>query len=145
VVLTGTSITGVLTHWQRGRTMPCAGKSCWCHEENIPARWKGYISCIRAPGGVEALLELTENAAQQLVEQTPDARDFRGIKCRVKRRTNKPTAPLDVVLEEFPCPIKLPPAVDPIPLLLRVWGLRLSWTQMLPGLQPTDPSEEIPS
>jgi len=136
VVLIARQLTGVFTHYQDGRTRPCAGRECWCFAEGKVPRWKGYIPCLEFPGAKLALLELTEGAANQLLSHFDEKEGYRGLHLHVFRRTNKSRSPVDVKVQPKTYVRELPKSFDPVPVLLNLWGVPVRFTDGQPVASP---------
>jgi hypothetical protein len=132
-VLTGQSVLLAKTHWIEGRTRPCAGEHCFCSATGSRPKIKGYVSAVLATKLTEGLLELTEGACQQLADLVPIGAELRGKKIAVRRRTAKACSPVDVQIAHVSLPCDLPASIDPIPYLMRLWGLRADFSFLHQG------------
>ena len=119
-------VTGVWTHYCDNRTVPCAGLHCGICRDGHKPRWKGYIPCLEFPGRAVKLLEMTENAYQQLEALAKDRPTYRGLGVKVFRRHDRACAAMDVELVDHKYQHELPPPFDPVPILLRLWGIRVA-------------------
>lgn len=131
-------IVGVFTHYQDGRTRPCAGSECWCHREGRQPRWKGYMPILLFPGEKTCLFEITENAASQMLPWFDPKEGLRGVHFHAKRRTNKSRSPVDVERKPYTYAKFLPVPFDPVPVLLNLWGVRVQFTDGVPGQAGAD-------
>jgi len=113
------------THWKGGRTTPCTGDSCWCNEEGKAARIRAYCSCMLRANNATGILELTHGAAEQLNQLVTRGSELRGVCCHLRRRDKRPQSPVDVQLIDWKSSAPLPAPIDPLPYLLKIWGLRL--------------------
>jgi len=132
-VLTGNAVLLARTHWIEGRTRPCAGENCFCAANGSRPKLKGYVSAVLTAKLTEGLLELTEGACQQLADLVPAGNELRGRKISVRRRTTKKCSPVDVQIAHVSLPCDLPAAIDPIPYLMRLWGLRADFSFLHQG------------
>ena len=135
-------ICGVFTHFQDGRTKPCAGAQCWCTREGRQPRWKGYLPILLFPSKKTALLEVTENAATQFLTHWSLPHGIRGLHFHIYRRTNKSRSPVDMDAQPYTYSGILPEPFDPVPVLLNIWGVRVQFTDGLPFPNATSRGSE---
>jgi hypothetical protein len=121
-----TSLFGVWTHWDGGRSLPCmkAKDKCLGCQRGFPKRWKGYLHCYYALAKADFLLELTPRASKMLLEGVEEGRMLRGLQIRMERSAGGRNGRLlcsvvGVDLNEK----NLPSPKDPCDTLFFLWGL----------------------
>ena len=125
VGLLGPEIVGVLTHYHLGakRTVPCLGEDvCPLCGTGSQARWKGYCPATRGGTREMCVVEITEGAARAILSHPLAAGGLRGLVLTLQRKKTHPNAPVFATLEKAPATAVIPPAFDPVPSLLALWG-----------------------
>jgi len=116
---------GINVHFVGNRSQPHfrnAEKCPGCKARNAK-RWKGFVHCFDHDLAQEVFLELTPKSASSLLAQFGAKVPLRGNRIQVKR-TNKDNGRLIIsALTAMQAIDKLPPARDPLPSLLKLWGL----------------------
>lgn len=126
-VLTGARLLLARHHWRDGRTCPCYGDDCWCKKEGVEPRFKGYVSCSLKGTGANGILELTEGAVDQLRELAIDVSNLRGRSLHLSRRTKAKSSAVVVQLSTWSPTSPLGAEIDPLPYVLKRWGMRLNF------------------
>jgi hypothetical protein len=85
------------------------------------------------PGEKTCLFEITENAASQMIGWFHEQDGMRGVHFKAVRRTNKSRSPVDVTRLPYSYAKFLPQPFDPVPVLLNLWGVRVQFTDGVPG------------
>lgn len=137
-VILSETIIGIWTHWSGRASNPCftPKEDCEGCKKGYPKRWKGYIHCIDKSAHRHVFLELTPMSATSLRGQIPGGSSLRGFSLSAERgRGDK--ARLAVLIEQY-CPkiSDLPQAIDPIPTLSELWGLKPDPERQYPGIWP---------
>jgi hypothetical protein len=116
---------GINVHYVGRRSSPhyrnekkCPG----CRAKNAK-RWKGFLHCFNINLGQEVFLELTPHSAKSLLSQLGTKGELRGNRIQVKRTDSDNGRLLISVLTAAPNLDKLPEGKDPLPSLLKFWGI----------------------
>ncbi len=119
-------IWGVWTHWNGRASEPCTGDSkttCEGHKREFPLRWKGYLCCLGPNNSEQCFLELTPQAATDLLAQLPTGVVLRAYRLDMRRTSNTRGARYKVtVWPPLIAPEYLPGDSDPERELSRLWG-----------------------
>ncbi len=143
VVILSTAFLRCMVHWDaswkpKGRTEPCTDpvSECHGHLRNLPVRGKGFLHVFNYTAKEQQFLELPPVATQSALIQLDNAKNLRGIRCRLTRGNGKKTqvavdihAPYDRVSDS-----PLPPELSPLIALAPLWRVKLS--ELLPLTQP---------
>jgi hypothetical protein len=124
--IVSTKLWGVRTHWNGKRTVPCfkPTDSCEGCKKCMPQRWKGYLHAFDGARRGYCFLELTPEAARQLLAQFPKGFNLRGQRIEVER-TSSDQGRLHVnVLAPTPNLSILPPEMSPKDTLLNLWEVK---------------------
>jgi len=89
VAITCNEMIGCPTHWYTGRTVPCEQENCEACANGFPWRWHGYLSVMLQQARRHALLELTAQAAEQVVEYGTTHGSLRGTILTAQRHRNR--------------------------------------------------------
>lgn len=95
----------VLTHWYKGKTVPCVESSplgCPICQKGVNKRYYAYYP-IRSARGSAAAVELTATAEAQLVDSLRLCPDGHLVLIRTSRAAGKKNNPLHVECEFRPC------------------------------------------
>lgn len=136
-VLLGDRFFGAWLHWEslgpklKGVSVPCTrDEHCVRCKAGLPSRWMGYIAALRSRDRKEAVLNLTEGAARQLLPFLTKYGTLRGLHCVFARRrvlnadrTVKVNAPVDVKLIARIAEERLPAEFPIHDSLSRLWGI----------------------
>ena len=125
VVVLGSKLHGFNTHWISGRTQPCVEprsncRGCVC---KCPRRWAGYLHVYNSARKNTIFLAITPEGKEQLF-QGLDGLDLRGAHLVVTRERIDKRAPMIISVMGHSEPnVKLPPEIDPAPVLAKIWGI----------------------
>ena len=122
------AVWGCWTHWDGHRSRECLGEASDCagHANGWPTRWKGYVSVWCAMRRTVVLLELTPASAGEIIRQAGCDKSLRGLLLRLDRHGSSIRAKIAVELSVSVADIaNLPAAMDPEPILRRLWGWKL--------------------
>lgn len=121
---------GVVTHWDvkrgtKGRSSRCEKdkfSTCDGCEKNIPIRSKFYLHVLPFPAGAaDHFLEITNDAAKQIIDQCPSGHTLRGFRLQGKRHGGA-KGRIVATIQLFSRPVDtLPPGLDPEPFLEQLW------------------------
>lgn len=122
-IIVSTRVVGVRTHFDGQRRVLCRQGFCPPSIHTKPSRWYGYCQAMVPKVQVLALLEVTEDCFRQMKENAGDSdQGFRGMLFRMKRRGEKPNAPVSVeVLNMLRGIEPLPDEVDVWPMILKLY------------------------
>jgi len=119
-------VVGYYTHWA-GTTVECLQDADICPgcKTRLPQRWKGYLQCWDALKRKEVFVELTPDAAQQILLQRSAERSLRGLRIKAWRVGRNPkgrimveiSMPMDTFAD-----LPAPRDVEPILRTLWAWG-----------------------
>lgn len=112
-------------HWAQNRTTRCTGDEATCIgcQNQLPIREKGYLTVCHQVHRKPMLLELTPGAGDYLASAFPHEQELRGALILVYRLRKTMKSPL--VIERVGWVDNadtLPPPIDPLPTLLRLWA-----------------------
>lgn len=140
VFLLGPKIHGCWMHWT-GKTIPCLGATdCPLCGAGQPRRWKGYCACTDLACRQSFILELTEPPAAHIEARASAGLAIPAMKVTVWRQNSQRNSRIEIEIEARRVPdSKLPPAFDPVPTLLRLWGWHPTDVDKAP--RPTDNSK----
>lgn len=120
------SVWGVYTHYN-GKTKPCYENHDLCEGGHslLNLRWKGYLHGWSYARNDQVIIQLTLEAANQLVEQLAESAVLRGLTIEVCRTAKKKGRSSCHVLGQYAQhdSAKLPPEIDPLRSLYNMWGL----------------------
>lgn len=131
--LLGQGIIGCQTHWTEEGPRPCNGETCLYCREGASIRFRGYISAFSVKRGGTGILTLTEYATGQILSMFSAGTPLRGSAITLQRATRKPNAKVIVNRFDEQFPAALPPGIDPVPILMRLWRVNLSYVCYMPG------------
>jgi len=116
---------GINVHYVGKRSSPhyrnekkCPG----CRARNAK-RWKGFLHCFNHNLSQDVFLELTPKSADSLLKQLGKGAPLRGNRIQVKRTDGDNGRLMVSILTAVGNAEQLPEALDPLPSLLRFWGL----------------------
>lgn len=115
---------GVQIHWFGGRSHECTALFSKCQgcQDSWPVKWKGYLHVAAPPSTSDVFLELTATAILLIESQLRERETWRGVRFRLRKTKGGPKGRyLAEVLERGIDPEKLPPEIDPLPTLRRLW------------------------
>jgi hypothetical protein len=125
VLITG-EVRWSMTHFYSGRTWPCTLHSCVLCSHSIPRRLYAFLPCL-LPNHVQAILQLTAQAYNQLEKQFRPFADVPLGVAKVSRVGKAKNAPLKVEWsepnEECRQLAKHAPELDVAAEMLRIWGI----------------------
>jgi hypothetical protein len=120
------AVTGVETHWNGLRTVPCTLPKSHCLgcRAGQPVRWRGFLTCYEPVSKQCFFSPLTAKAYHDLEARLAGITDLRGILFTVSRSKGGNNGRLLYELVgAHPKPELLPGDVDPLPTLRKMWGL----------------------
>lgn len=117
----------VYTHWTGTHTVPCYQDHSLCDggHKLLNMRWKGYLFGYSHERAEPVFAQLTQEAANQLMDQIADGTSLRGLRIRLSR-SKKNKGRLSCHLETQYRPqeaFRLPPVVCPRLSLFNLWNL----------------------
>jgi len=115
---------GTYTHYTKGRTLPCDGDGCSACKEGHPYRWHAYLAA-RVDGTREkVILELTAQAAEQLLPALNEFKTLRAVAILLERPARRPNGRIRITIAPGRRPENdLPPEPDIQRMMLHIWGL----------------------
>lgn len=142
VIAIGNEVRGVETHWMRGVTEPHYDDRAQCPGCLAQARldWKGYLHVYNVQKREQVFMELTPGAYHHLRTQVSDIEQLRGLSFQVERKGARNQPIKFTLLHTRPLKTNLPPEKDPMPSILKLWGIWASGEQ----LEPVAPAGEPP-
>jgi len=126
-ISTSEDLIGCPTHFYRGRTTPCSGEGCPACADGLPWRWHAYLSCLEISTREHFILELTAQAAENLISYRTAHKTIRGCLIELTRHKQRPNG--RVILRCKPADLNkvpLPPAPDLIKCMQNIWNLASS-------------------
>lgn len=132
------TIEPVYTHWDGKGTVPCYVNRELCQPKHtiLSLRWKGYLFGYHHGCNEASFLQLTHEAANQLLDQLGEATSLRGMILQTSRTKKKNGRQNCRVLHEFGSadPRTLPRELSARLSLFNMWKLEpnsLPWTTAL--------------
>lgn len=123
-IFLSTEAVGVWTHYYGGRTQPCQQEECEICAHQVTRRHHVYAAIWSPETQKSVLLEMTENAGEELLNRAEQKQSIRGLKFKTHRVNMKPNAPVTlVVMEDASALYQLPPEPDVVEALLIIWHL----------------------
>jgi hypothetical protein len=123
-IITSHQLFGCRTHFSTGRTLPCLGNDCKPCADGSSWNWHGYISLYEPTHGSTCILEITDQAAQQLLRQAKAFGTLRGLMLSASRAAKRPNGRVVISIEPHSFPAEaLPPPIDLISYLEHMWGI----------------------
>ena len=127
------SIFGVYQHWTGKRTVPCFKNRDHCpggHKEGN-RKWRAYVHAWSFKRSEPVFIQLTDEAVNKWYRQISKGLTLRGQIIYVIR-SEKDNGRLHVEVDPnvHPDPKRLPPEVDPLPSLWRMWAIEPSTMQL---------------
>jgi hypothetical protein len=115
---------GCWLHWSdaRKRSYPCVGVDCDCGASE-QRRWYGWLPAKTHSGGLRSLVEITPPVREALADLNDPDRGLAGLSLSLERRQDSRGHALTLAVHRRLPLAALPPTFDPIPELLRLWGL----------------------
>jgi len=133
---------GFPVHFHDQRTYPhthpaatCAG----CRNGQRP-RWKGYACAVSWPGKTLCVCEISQGAAQHCPELRQAWGKLRGLIFELWRTRHSKRAPVRMKILAQAYTGALPPSIDLVQYLLRLWGLSPR-TQVIADPRPIESVE----
>jgi hypothetical protein len=80
IVCTSNKWCGIGTHWRGRKGEPCRGAQCYCLDEPIELRWKGYLSGIEPTTRKQIIHEFTGGAFSTVRAAYEEFGTLRGVK-----------------------------------------------------------------
>lgn len=117
--------TGVWAHWQGKKSGPHFKEEDRCPGciSRQPKRWKAYVHAFCHELGQEVFVELTPHSAQSLENQIGKGVNYRGNRFQAKRGKADNGRLTITMLQAISSPAALPPAKDPMPSIMALWGI----------------------
>jgi len=117
---------GTFVHWDYGRkrTSECLEdpEKCPGCISKMEQKWKGYLAVYCSLRQKTGFLELTANAANQLLEQVGKGKSLRGVYMNAKRAGKTSNARLLIEVNPYnTAPADLPSNMDPELTLRKLW------------------------
>lgn len=141
-IVTSEDLIGTMTHYWKGRTMPCDAPDCDACHHGQPYRWHAYFSAWEPATALHFLMEVTAQAAEHFTSYRDAHGGLRGCKFQATRWRQNPNGrvlivckPADIV--ETP----IPKAPDLIAVLSVLWNLPSSTMDA----SRRSPEENMPS
>lgn len=125
-VVTSDELLGTMTHYYRGRTMPCERPDCDPCRDGQPWRYHAYVGAWSRSSTLHFIFEITAQAAQKLVEFKEKYSTLRGCQIDAYRWGKRSNG--RVVLKCSPSgipPTDLPLQPDLVKCLSVLWNLPL--------------------
>lgn len=117
-------VFGIRTHFHKGRTGPHLREGCEACRDHREPRWTGYLLALAFPGEHQVLFEFPPPAARQIEAARLVHGKLRGLKLRATRAGNRPNGKVLVAECGLAGPeLQLPPDVDILPVLYRIWQI----------------------
>lgn len=120
----GDVIRGFDVHWLGDRTAMHFEPAAECEHclKNLPSKWKGYAHVYCSEMKQELFLEFTKTTANSFKSQVPNPEHLRGCVFQM-RRGKAANSRMDIRIMAPVLPdVSLPPAKDPRPVILRLYG-----------------------
>jgi hypothetical protein len=118
---------GFVTHWTGKQTQPCIAHRAKCQHciALRPKRSRGYLLAVSAIGKVFGFVDLTPQAFASALVYADHFGTLRGRWFAVERDKQSMRGQLiiETLAEGRAVPDPLPADQDPLPSLLRIWGL----------------------
>jgi len=122
-IITSPTVLGCLTHFYRGRTIPCEGENCPACNDKRPPRYHAYVGLLGKKSREHALFELTGHAAAPLYDWIEAGKSLRGAALNAYRTRGGSNAPVTVQLSQMPgLEVVLPEPPDIQAALELIWG-----------------------
>lgn len=123
-VITSDDLIGTITHFWKGRTIPCEHPTCEPCSEGMPWRWHAYFGLWLPVADTHCLVEVTAQIAEKLTRIRQMVGTLRGQGIKLDRPSKRPNG--RVVLYRWPNPPNdkpLPPPPNVIAALSTIWNL----------------------
>ncbi len=123
-IVTSTDLLGTMTHYFKGRTMPCDRPECEACAKGQPYRWHAYMSALDVNTALHFLFEVTAQAAENFVQYREAHLTLRGCKFKATRWRANPNG--RVLIQCKPADlheISIPPSPDLLAVLSILWNL----------------------
>lgn len=120
----GDTIRGFDVHWLGDRTAMHFEPAAECEHclKNLPSKWKGYLHVFCVELRQEVFLEFTKVTANGFKLQVPNSEHLRGCVFQIKRGKSA-NSRMDIrMLSPLAPDVVLPPAKDPRPVILKLYG-----------------------
>lgn len=123
-VIVSTELTGLFTHFQNGRTKPCIGQGCDSCQHANPKRWHAWVAYMDVMTRELCLLEMTAQAAEQLLKYKEKWQTLRGCHFKIGRPSQTPNGRVHLVTQRWADPDeKLVAEPDVQAALYTIWGV----------------------
>lgn len=141
-LITGVSVTGVLTHWVDGRTVPHRRNPAQCAGciMSIGTRWRGYLDLWLPEAERYIVSEITQNCVDYCKALSPKSGvNLRGRMIVLRRNGKSANSPVAAELSALPVPAdQVPDEIDVVAALCHIWGIDVS------ALRGTEPADSLP-
>lgn len=117
---------GLMCHFGNNRTCPCTKPldACPGHIAQWPLRWKGFLFVKNVTVSRPFFIALTPVSMEDFTDCLGDRKSARGMIINIFRTGVHKNSPLGVShVGEYQGEEALPDDEDPMPTLLRMWGL----------------------
>ncbi len=123
-IVTSTDLVGTMTHFYKGRTMPCQRPDCEPCNVGMPYRWHAYMSALCVDTALHFLFEVTAQAAENFVSYREANLTLRGCKFRATRWRQNPNGRVLIQCKAADLhQLTIPSSPDLVAVLSILWNL----------------------
>jgi len=142
LVVWSDDIFGSRTHWWGGRTIPCKKTGCDACTAFKESRWNGWVLAKRTDNDEKVIFEFTPPAGLTLDQAFNEFGSLRGLQIGTTRVSNRSNAKVHVRIFGVEKNVRtIPKAPDIVPIMARIWGLKMP-PLLTPGGMDSQPLSE---
>jgi hypothetical protein len=123
-IITSPDLLGCITHFWKGRTLPCESPHCEACTEGMPWRWHAYLGLFLPETRQHVLFECTAQVAEKLVTYRTAHGSLRGVGLLASRPSRRPNGRV-AILRWTPDvdPDSLPDPPNIVAALAVIWNI----------------------